>query len=485
MRKKFTAMKPLYSHLKATPMRYAVKSGTIVGMIIILFAIVGPTMHPAQAAAGDWPTYLLENGRSGYNSAETIINAKTAPKLKLHWTDSAAGSISTQPVEANGLIYWGSWDGYEHAAKLNSAIVWTRYLGQTTDASCNPPTVGVASTATIGSVTINGVSTSVNFVGGGNGNFYAINALNGAIIWQTTLGSSPSHFLWSSPALYNGSIYEGMASFGDCPLVQGQLIQMNASTGQVQHIFNVVPNGCTGAGVWGSPTIDTNNNTIYFATGNAGSCSSAEPYAAAMVEVSATDLSFLHYWQVPSSEQITDGDFGSTPTLFSATINGTVHHLVGALNKNGKYYTFDRANINAGPLWRAQISIGGECPECGDGGISPSSWDGKKIYVASGPTTIKGTQCKGSIQALNPASGAFIWQRCLMNGPVLGAVTEVPGVLAVGQGSNLTVLLASSGKTLFHYQDTTSGSVFYGAASISNGVLYIGNGDGNLYAFGL
>lgn len=478
-------MKPLYSHLREMPIRHAVKSESIVVMIVLLFSMIGPTMHPAQAAAGDWPTYLMDNGRSGYNSAETIINATTAPNLKLHWTHTSAGAISTQPVEANGLIYWGSWDGYEHATNLNNTTVWTRNIGQTTDASCNPPTVGVASTATIGSVTINQVSTSVNFVGGGNGNFYAINALTGAIIWQTSLGSSPSHFLWSSPVLYNGSIYEGMASFGDCPLVQGQLIQMDAASGHILNTFKVVPDGCTGGSVWGSPTVDTANNTIYFATGNAGSCSSAEPYAAAMIEVGASNLSFLHYWQVPSSEQVVDSDFGSTPTLFSATINGTVHNLVGAINKNGKFYTFDRSNINASPIWRAQIATGGECPQCGQGGISPAAWDGNTLYVAGGATTIKGTQCKGSIQALNPASGAFIWQRCLLNGAVLGAVSEVPGVLAIGQGSNLTVLSASSGKHLFHYQDTTSGSVFYGAASISNGVLYIGNVDGHLYAFGL
>src|SRR5947209_4530160 len=106
-----------------------------------------------------------------------------------------------------------------------------------------------------------------------------------------------------------------MASFGDCPLVQGQLIQMNASTGQVQHIFNVVPNGCTGGGVWGSPSIDAVNNTLYFATGNDGSCSTSEPYTTALVELSASDLSFRGSWQLPSSVRVIDSDFGSTPTL--------------------------------------------------------------------------------------------------------------------------------------------------------------------------
>jgi outer membrane protein assembly factor BamB len=46
------------------------------------------------------------------------------------------------------------------------------------------------------------------------------------------------------------------------------------------------------------------------------------------------------------------------------------------------------------------------------------------------------------------------------------------------------LIATSSGQALFRYQDTNSGSLFYGAASISNGVLYVGNRDGHLYTLG-
>ena len=85
---------------------------------------------------------------------------------------------------------------------------------------------------------------------------YALDAITGAVLWSTSLGSSPSHFIWSSPAVYNGSVYIGVASYGDCPLVQGQLVQLDATTGAIRHVFPVVPNGCTGAGVWATPAID-------------------------------------------------------------------------------------------------------------------------------------------------------------------------------------------------------------------------------------
>jgi outer membrane protein assembly factor BamB len=166
-------------------------------------------------------------------------------------------------------------------------------------------------------------------------------------------------------------------------------------------------------------------------------------------------------------------------------INGVSHQLVGAENKDGKYYVLDRANIGKGPIWQATIAVSGECPQCGQGGISPSAWDGKTLYVGGGNTTINGSSCQGSLRALNPATGAFRWQYCMTSGPALGAVTAVPGVVMVGQGTYLTVLATSSGALLYSHQVTTSGGQFYGAASVSNGVIYIGHADGKLYAFGL
>src|SRR5258708_29231866 len=125
---------------------------------------------------------------------------------------------------------------------------------------------------------------------------------------------------------------------------------MSAATGTMEHTFKVVPNGCIGAGVSGSPTIDEAAGTLYFATGNPGSCSSAEPYAESLIELHTTDLSFVHHWQVPTSQATSDGDFISTPTLFTAIINGTLHHLLGVAQKNGIFYTFDPAKIASGPI---------------------------------------------------------------------------------------------------------------------------------------
>ena len=114
--------------------------------------------------------------------------------------------------------------------------------------------------------------TSVVYVPGGDDNFYALNALTGAQIWKTNLGTPAGLVPVGSPILYNGSIYQGVASFGDCPLVQGQLVQMDATTGAIQHVANMVPNGCVGGGIWSSPTIDPSDGSIYVTTGTPNAC---------------------------------------------------------------------------------------------------------------------------------------------------------------------------------------------------------------------
>jgi outer membrane protein assembly factor BamB len=445
-----------------------------------------PRSAHAAGSSGDWPTYLADNGRSGFNGNETLINPTSAGNLTLHWSVAMGSVISTQPVVANGAILWGSWDGMEHATNLMGQTLWSANLGVTVDANpnCNPSSAGVASTATVAPVTINGTPTSVVFVGGGNAHFYALNALSGKVIWQTVLGSSPSHFLWGSPAVYRGSVYIGMASFGDCPTVQGQLIQLNATTGVVLHRFNVEPTGCTGGAVWSSPTVDQATGMMYITTGNTSKCSTAQHYASAIVQLRASNLTVVSSWQLPLSARKGDIDCAGSPTLFAATIAGVSRKLVGAVCKNGIYYAFDRTAISHGPVWQDQIAVSGNDPVAGEGSISSSAFDGTVLYVAGGGTTIGGNSCLGSLRALNPATGAFLWEACLNDGPVLGAVSAVPGVVAVGEGTTLVLLATTTGHPLFSYTDSTAGSIFYGAPSISGGVLYIGNADGTLYAFG-
>jgi polyvinyl alcohol dehydrogenase (cytochrome) len=376
-----------------------------------------------------------------------------------------------------GVVFYGSWDGHERA--VNAATgkqLWSTFLGQTSKSTCRPPSAGVASTATVGTIPVNGVSTLAVFVGGADHNFYALDAATGAVIWKRQLGSTSATFLWSSPLFYRGIIYEGVASFGDCPLIRGKIVAIRATNGAVRHTLFTAPSGCTGASVWGSPTLDTATGDIYFATGNANT-TCTEPLAVAIVQASS-DLSLLGRWKVPASSHGPDSDFGSTPTLFTSA----GRPMVGLQNKNGRYYAFDRRSISSGPVWQTLISRPGECPECGAGNIASSAWDGNRLYVGGGRSDISGTVCRGMVAALQPSNGHVAWQVCLKDGPVIGAVTGVPGIVFAGEGQFLKAFGTSTGRTLFSYHDASSGSNFWGPAAISNGTAYIGNQDGKLVA---
>jgi polyvinyl alcohol dehydrogenase (cytochrome) len=450
------------------------------GATAVLLAGV-PLSGAGAQTSGDWPTYLSNGARTGYNSAETAVTQATAPNLTQLWADTAGGAISAEPIQVNGVVYYGSWDGFEYAVDAATGTqLWSAFLGQSTDTNCTPSTLGVASTATVATITVNGTATQAVFVAGGDSNFYALNASTGAVLWNTPLDPQPNRFLFSSPLLYNGSLYEGIGSCGN-GLVLGGIAQLDPATGAVQHTLSTAPSGCEGANVWGSPTVDTATGDIYFATGDARSCGSPEPLAVSLVETDSS-LNLLSSWQVPPSQQASDSDFGSTPTLFTARISGVVHQMVGLQNKNGIYYAFDRSAISQGPLWQKRMAAGGPGP-FKKADVSPSAWDGHHLFVGGEQTTIGGVTCAGSIRELRPSTGRTVWADCL-SAPVLGAVTAVQGVVFAGAGNTAYAIDSSTGAILWSHQDTQSGSHFWGAPTISNGHVYFGNQDGNLYAFG-
>lgn len=219
---------------------------------------------------------------------------------------------------------------------------------------------------------------------------------------------------------------------------------------------------------------------MFFGTGNPAYCNKPEPYAEAVVELNASNLAYIASWQLPASQAIPDGDFGTTPTLFN--------NMLGIVNKNGQYYALNRSNIGSGPVWQTTIASAGNAPEKDNGSIAVGAWDGTYLYVAGTSTTINGTSCKASLQALRPSTGAFVWRLCLTGGPVLGPVVGVPGLVIVGSGKQLVAVNSATGQVLYTY--TQPSGDWFVDASVSNGVLFAGvmgaagrTSGGMLYAF--
>ncbi|HEV3268318.1 MAG TPA: PQQ-binding-like beta-propeller repeat protein, partial [Acidimicrobiales bacterium] len=451
----------------------------------VTIAVNGSTNPaPLSGPATMLSTYLSNNSRTGYDATQTGLTTSNASSLKLDWTDVGGKGGFSQPTVVNGTAYWGDWNGEEHATNTTTGVdLWQTNLGTTTppaNDSCNPAEAGIVGTATVAKVG----STTVDYVPGGNATMYAINAATGAILWHTNLGSSPDWFIWGSPVLANNDIYIGTASYGDCPLTRDNLVELDADTGAILHTYATVPAGCVGGGMSASPAVDPADGSVYITMGTLQSgCTPGEPLAESVVKFTSS-LSLVSSWQIPSTQQIGDSDFIATPTLFTATIGGQSRSLVGAANKNGTFYALDRTNLAAGPVWQQQIaSTNGSCPQCsGSGGsIAPAAFDGTTLFVAGGTATVNSQLCAGSLNALNPANGAFEWQDCL-GGSVLSAVVEVPGVVVTGYGSHLLVANASTGQSLFDYN--SGGAPFYGAPTVSNGMVFSEVYSGNLLAFG-
>jgi outer membrane protein assembly factor BamB len=429
--------------------------------------------------ATSWPTYMGNAAHTGYNGLEYTITTASAHLLRTDWSIATGSGMSGQPVMAYDTIFWGTWDGYLHAATLSGHPLWRMQLGETADRSCNPPEAGVAGTPAID----HWGTRPVVIVGGGNATVYALDARTGQIIWHQRLGSSPSHFIWSSPVIWNGSVYIGISSFGDCPLVQGGLVKLNEYNGAFQGTLHTVPDGCTGGSIWGTPTIDTSTGIIYAATGNAGTCNSPEFNAPAVLAIDTNSMSLLDVWQVPTWEDGFDEDFGATATLFSATIQGVPTPMVGIASKTGWYFAFDRRYISYGPVWQKRVAnVGGDCTYCGEGSISSAAWDGTRLYVGGGKLTVNGHVCTGNLSALDPSTGAYLWRLCTAL-PVQSAISAAPGIVVVADSHYVTVVRASNGEPLRTLTDTHPGSIFYSSASIIGGHIYIGNMDGVLWNF--
>lgn len=499
----------------------------IAAVVGLLTPVLVSGAASAQGSGEDWPQYLHDATKSG-STSETLITPSNASalKVKVGWPvaltngaicpptpDTCSNLIFSQPVISSltgtTLVYAGSWNGSEFALCASSCtvgpttyrsgqVVWQSYVGRTS--GCGGPQnsaiQGVTSAAAVANVAIGGVTQPVVFVGGGGDidqsgaviagattQMLALNALTGAVLWRTALGSAPTHYTWSSPLYANGSLYVGISSLSDCPLVQGGVVRLDAGTGAVLNTFNTVPNGCVGGSVWGSATADALGN-VYVATGNAGKCTSPipgtpEPYATAVLELSPT-LGLRNQWQVPLAEQVFDSDFGSTPTVFRGTVTpiGTLLNLLGVVNKNGVYYVFDKSNISSGPVQRLRVANGGGAFR---GSISPSSWDGTTLYVAGGNTTINGTAYLGSLRAFDPNNLPVpLWEDGFPVGAVAGAVTTAPGLAVVGHRGTVSMVNSATGAPLFSGQ-----GAFWGAPAIAYGVMYIGDTRGKLHAYSI
>jgi outer membrane protein assembly factor BamB len=399
--------------------------------------------------SSNFPTYLGNDARTGSAGWQGPINASEAHRLHVLWNFHAGAYLWAQPIVANGAVFIGGDDGYEYAINAtNGNLLWKAFLG--VDNSAPPAcgsTLGVTSTATIVGGTL--------YVNGGSSDFYALNSSTGRTLWHLPVGGSEKNgfYLWSSPLIDNRSAYVAIASRCDDPLVPAGLERVSLQTHREIADFNSSQPDPNGSSIWGSPSLDEKTDSIFVATGNPNG-SIVSTYSESIVSLNGSTLRPQASWQVPANQTVSDGDFGTTPTLFDLKA-GTP--IVTAENKNGYVYAWYQSNLTL--LWQDKIATT-------PGDHYPTAEVNGRLFAVGQGFSKGAVTYNSSISAIDPATGKYLWRVGTNSTPESGyaAPMVLNGVLVIPVGQTLYVLDAATGTVLY---TSSPGGIFVPPASVS------------------
>jgi len=429
-------------------------------------AAIPAAAGPAQAGAGaaprpaaarpdlnraatrqDWPAYLFAARHRSATSGPNTITPANAGSLRAVWAfqgkpptgDKPPGGFSASPTVASGRVFIGSETGDFYALRESTGqVLWHRVLDYEAvgnNGACKNAH-GITGTATVAVDPRTGRATV--YVPGAR-YLYALDAATGAQRWKALVGPAASasvvgaYYNYSSPTVTNGLVYMGVSSSCDAPFVRGGIQAFSQRTGGLQHSFWNVPAGVVGASVWSSVAADS--SWAYVTTGDPRTHGLHPFHAYSFLRLDARTLALRGSWRL-SLPQSSDLDFGSSPTLFYGTVGGTPTALVGACNKNGRYYALRRNALNRGPVWSVQVGVAAHTQQgmC----LASAVWNAPadELYLAGNATTVNGQLFYGSVREVNPGTGATKWISGL-GCTVLGtpALDVATGVLAVATWS--------------------------------------------------
>lgn len=442
-------------------------------MIFVSLAAVITLAMPFAAVAADWPMYLYTPAHSSYAVTETQIGPDNVSSLQPAWTYQAH-AMGGAPTVVGGVLYIGDWSGNFQAVRTSDgSLIWKQYAGfaaPPVSPLCDPP-IGVTGQ----SVVQNGIV----YVPGGDAAVYSFDQNSGAQLARVQLADpAGGSYLWSSLTLVNNSLYLGIASLEDCPVVRGALVRIDLANPKNPVIKYLMAEDDIGAGMWSTAAFDAQTNTLYGTTGNGPQEPSTGRYGSAFLSFDAQTLDIKNYFFMPLADYTDAGDndieFGSSATLFQNT-DGTP--LVAATGKDGVLYVLRRSDMTL--AWQAHLAVGCDNPQAGCGSLSTPAWDGNTLYVGAGVPDMNSFDL-GSVYAFR-ANGDPVWFRS-MAATVLAPVTVVNGLVFVSTLSGLVALDASTGAPLW---DDGGAGALYSQPVVANGTLYAAYVNGTLTAYRL
>jgi uncharacterized protein (TIGR03437 family) len=416
--------------------------------------------------------YLGDLSHDSSRPGETTIYPGNAGQLRQLWKTSVSATVSTGVTVSSGSLYFGDWSGNFHSLNaITGAAQWSQFLGKApdpADPSCEPRGIGVSSQPAVAGDTV--------YVGGGDSAVYAMDRGTGAILWRVPLADPAlGNYLWSSPMIYQNALYIGIASLTDCPEVRGGLARIPLDDPAHPQIAYFTPPNTQGAGTWGTPAFDQQNNLLYITTGNGGSQDPVNGvWGSALLALDPATLQIQSYFFLPLAPTDSDADWGSSPVLFES--GG--QPLVAANGKTGMMFVLHRPDLT--PVWSYKLARDCDSPELGCGSISTPAFDGSVLVTGAGQPD--GNSPLGMVYAFDPTAQQLLWQYAAA-ATVLGPVTLTPGLAFVSTESGLAVLNAATGTALWTDGGVSGG--MYGQPVVSGGILYATYVNGNVIAWGV
>jgi hypothetical protein len=227
---------------------------------------------------------------------------------------------------------------------------------------------------------------------------------------------------------------------------------------------------------------------LFFGTSACQQGPNAAPYEEAIVALHLDGTPAWH-WR-PRPVDTADLDFGAVPNLFTITVSGMRHDVVGEGGKDGTYYVIDREGVNAIsgvrwddpdpsglPYWRTRVVPGGS-----QGGIiATAAVDdaARRVYFSTAPGVDVLNPQRPTVHALDADTGEIVWENTAEpNADASFAPTSaIPGVVFVGKdlGGALRAYDARTGALL---ASVPVGFTLASAPAVVDGTAILGGGAG-------
>jgi polyvinyl alcohol dehydrogenase (cytochrome) len=456
------------------------------------------------------------------------LNRANVGRLHLKWAigfdDSAR--VRSQPALAGGALYIGTDDGRVFA--FDRASGCRRWAYQ---AGAEVRTGIVVSDWAAGRKTAH----PRVYFGDVVGNVYALDAVDGTLVWQDRTDAHGATTLTAAPTLYGGRLYVGVSSLEEaqatgpypCCTFRGSVIAYDARTGKRnwQRFMTAPPQrlpatkegdparyGPAGIAIWNTPSIDAKRGVLYVGTGDNYTSPTTEYSDSILALDLKTGRVRWHFqatqndaWNVACAipgdplcpaDNGPDHDFGAA-TILARSRAG--HSFVVAGQKSGWVYALDPRNGRL--AWKSKVGRGGIMA----GVYFGMAVVGDRLYVpiSDAPDGRTYTEAaKPGLYALDLETGKPVWQapndaatcRGLGSGcdPGISAAVSATDELVISGASDGWVRLydSRSGQVLWSYDTklpvpalgggtAVGGSIGGGAGPIaSKGLLFVESGYG-------